>query len=167
LFANQTNADEVNIYTRNALKLIYRWDSINSTKEANQVIREYKGECALQIEKNLAVTQTLINKDIVQCLQCKKCFLPNRWHNPLDLSSEACVHLGSVIANKDAFWPSFNYDIDMEQCLYNNMNELKDWEKKVEQSKTELNKTEFSTELSLHEFMEGDCWKSGRKTTTN
>jgi len=65
--------------------------------------------CHAKIEKKWATDNNLTEtKNIVQCFQCRKCFMANRWHNPLDKESKACVHVSQALEDPSIMGHGYN-----------------------------------------------------------
>jgi len=96
-------------FERHVFETVMNKQRTLAVRTTNKMTEENARICHAKIEKKWATDNNLTEtKNIVQCFQCRKCFMANRWHNPLDKESKACVHVSQALEDPSIMGHGYN-----------------------------------------------------------
>ena len=130
-----------------------------SLEASNRMVENNTRMCESKIERKWADDNDIKEtKNVVQCFQCRKCFLANRWHNPLDKESKACVHVSEAIDDQKIMGEGYNAVCEAEvSANAPGENDLSSLELLYNQSKEDVEEVQWLGEITYHEWVDRAC----------
>jgi hypothetical protein len=170
--SNKTNFEKKLLAKIKNVKANVNWDFerhvfetiMNKQREiavtaVNKMTEENMRICDTRIEKKWADDNDIREtKTIVQCFQCRKCFMANRWHNPLDKESKACVHVSHALEDPSIMGDSYNAVCESEASASSpGEDNLTSLDVLYNQSKEDADEVQWLGEITYHEWRDRAC----------